>query len=214
MFNPSSNNPAYYSEKNNTSEFRFVLMTSNRFDPEKKVEHKCSLCGSVQIQDGFSYNLPNGFIQIICIDCYSDEKEFTLYCEGCDAALTDDTHYDTYDVCNDWDLPQGMEHRASICTKCMNHEDSQEENTMNDNLFNIEETTVSNETPIFDFPKDPEAAASEKRLDEAFQRLEDKVTSLQNYIEGRNALFQDHRDGEITMEEVEAALERLRSRLK
>lgn len=210
MINPSSSNPAYYSESNDTSEFRFVLMTPNRFDPEKKVEHRCNLCGSVQIQDGFSYNLPGGFIQIICMDCYSADKDFTNYCEVCDAALDDDNHYDTYDVTNDWDLPQGMEHRASICTKCMDDSD--------DDMFTLntpkEETTMSNETPIFDFPKDPEAAATEKRLDEAFQRLEDKLTSLQNYFEGRNALFLDHRNGEITMEEVEAGLERLRSRLK
>ncbi len=190
MINPTSNNPAYYSEKNDTSPFRFVLMTSNRFDSEKVVEHKCSLCGTVQIQDGFSYNLPGGFVQIICNDCYCNEIEFTSYCESCDAALNDDNHYDTYDVCNDWDLPQGMEHRASICTDCMNRAED------TDNLFTLNTTK---ETSM-------DVKSIDQKIEDCFDRIEDKLDSLLEYMRDRKQVIEDYDFWKISAEELDDQL--------
>ena len=203
--NAGQYNPTWYSEKNDTSMFRFVRMTEHE-GTGFTVEHKCSICGSVQIEGGFSIDMNQATPYIVCKTCNENDR-WVGFCTLCGEETPDCGVNGLIEYPNHWDAPPEMEHYQVICGPCWDAPDT-------DNLFNIEETTVSNETQIFDFPKDPEAAATEKRLDEAFQRLEDRVTSLQNYFEGRNALFQDHRDGEITMEEVEAGLERLLSRLK
>lgn len=215
MFNPSSNNPAYYSKKNDTSEFRFVLMTSNRFEPEMKVEHKCCICGTVQIDDGLAvtFTHPSGIPSVYCGTCFEGD-EAIIHCGECNDEINGDEIYSVYDVPDDYGFPMSMEHYGAICVTCKEDSGEPDEPFDIDTLFG----PIDNETPI-NTPEentmnDTEAAATEKRIDEAFQKLESKVDALQDYLQGRDALFQDFRDGEITMEDVEAALERLKTRLK
>lgn len=219
--NAGQYSPTWYSEKNDKSAFRFVRMTEHE-GTGFTVEHKCSICGSVQIEGGFSIDLNNSAPYIVCKSCHENDQ-WVGFCSLCDLETPDCGPNGLIEYPNHWDAPPQMNHYHVICGPCWDSPEThgndpfninyvQEDDTMNPNPNN--DDTVSNELPLFDFPKDPEAAATEKRLDEALQKLEDKVDALQDYLQGRDALFRDHRDGEITMEEVEAALTRLKNRLK
>lgn len=182
MIHPGDTSKRYTAA--NDGDVKFVMMTPSRVNPEKFAEHICSLCHSVQIEGGFSYNLPDGFIQIICLNCYSEDKEFTEYCEGCDAPLDEDNHYDTYDITNDYGLPNSIENRASICKGCMNTGDEIEAEVSTPE-------SVSNKLDVFqDIEEDP-ADELDKRIEEIFDRIEARLDEMISILkEQRNITIQ------------------------
>jgi hypothetical protein len=145
---------------------------------------KCNLCGTSDIEDGFSYNIPNDRIQIICLDCYSEEVEFTTYCEACDHAMDDDNLYDVYEVPNDWNLPSSVENRMGICTDCMNDPE------VTDNEFSLV-------VPVED----------------TLQSIENKLDMLSRYLGNRSNVVNDYSTWSISADELNRRLDQINTLL-
>lgn len=210
MIDPTYPNPAFYSESNQTSGFRFVRMTEHE-GTGFAVEHKCSICESVQIEGGFSIDLKNSTPYIVCKSCHENDQ-WVGFCSLCDLETPDCGPNGLIEYPNHWDAPPQMNHYQVICTDCMKDSDNDmintedKDTTMNNNDDNVREM-------VTDIKDSFRRQLSSNPTLEALERIETKVDKLNEYLEARRAVTNDYLQGDITFEEADEILERINQRL-
>lgn len=183
--NAGQYSPTWYSEENDTSMFRFIRMTEHDLTGFT-VEHKCSICGSVQIEGGFSIDLNNSTPYIVCKSCHENDQ-WVGFCSLCDLETPDCGPNGLIEYPNHWDAPPQMNHYQVICGPCW---DSPTDTPDNDPFNYVQEDNMN-------------------RTDDTIKRIEDKIDKITDYLQGRKALYEDYHNDDITEEELNSALKRM-----